>query len=619
MPFTFLSRCAVAALLLSFLPAAALAFTSQKDKCLKGETEERISTCTALIEREPDPLMKAAYHIARGKAYVEKRDCDRGISDLDIAVQTWRSADALTSAITLHSRGNAWAQCGDIDKALSDYQTGLANCPGECEGLIGEIAWVWAEKGDYQRAIAEFDKAIAIGMRKGKVANKNRAASIANRGLVYVRLADYDRALADFDEAQRVDPSNHYVYPNRAELLLQKGDVRGALGEMDKGIKQDPKSFFKLVYRCRTLRYLGELDRAMKDCDRAIEYNDDFPPAHSERGLVFEKKGDLERAKADFNRALSLTGRGMSPWDLANARDTARARLAALGAGVPMPVIPAVPGKAESASALPTPTISLPAAALVGAPVERRVALVIGNSEYAIGRLPNPPNDAETISELLKRLGFATVTLVKDTRRESLVDALRTFANEAEQADWALVYYAGHGVEIGGENYLVPVDAKLATDRDVQFEAVPLVQVLASIEQAKKLRLVFLDACRDNPFASGMRRTAVSDPVPIEGGGGGGPVTRSMGRGLGRLTLGSQGGMLVFYSAKHGLTALDGEGANSPFAVAVAQRLATPGVEINKLLRLIRDDVMEATAGRQEPYTYGTLPGREEFFFVAGR
>jgi uncharacterized caspase-like protein len=162
------------------------------------------------------------------------------------------------------------------------------------------------------------------------------------------------------------------------------------------------------------------------------------------------------------------------------------------------------------------------------------------------------------------------------------------------------------------------VDVKLATDRDVQFEAIPLDQVLASIEQAKKLRLVFLDACRDNPFLSNMRRTPNPAPVAL-GETSGVSVTRSVGRGLGRISLGSQGGVLVFYAAKDGQTALDGDGANSPFAVAVAQRLATPGVEINKLLRLIRDDVMEATAGRQEPYTYGSLPGREEFFFVAGR
>ena len=154
----------------------------------------------------------------------------------------------------------------------------------------------------------------------------------------------------------------------------------------------------------------------------------------------------------------------------------------------------------------------------------------------------------------------------------------------------------------------------------MQFEAVPLDQVMTALEGARKLRLILLDACRDNPFVPQMRRTATpgaaaaaaaAAAVPTAGGVIG---TRSIGKGLGAVTV--TGATLVVYAAKHGQTALDGEGGNSPFAVAVAQRVATPNVEINKLFRLVRDDVMEATAGRQEPYTYGSLPGSEDFFFV---
>ena len=198
-----------------------------------------------------------------------------------------------------------------------------------------------------------------------------------------------------------------------------------------------------------------------------------------------------------------------------------------------------------------------------------------------------------------------------------MIEALRTFAAAADKSDWAMVYYAGHGIEVNGVNYLIPVDAKLASGRDALFEAMPLDQVMAAIDGAKKLKLVMLDACRDNPFANAS--TATSPPVAAA------PVlasnadtrsakTRSVGRGLGEVKV--QGASLVVYAAKHGETALDGEGDYSPFAVAVVQRIATPGVEINKLFRLVRDDVMEATAGRQEPYTYGSLPGREDFFFV---
>ncbi len=150
-------------------------------------------------------------------------------------------------------------------------------------------------------------------------------------------------------------------------------------------------------------------------------------------------------------------------------------------------------------------------------------------------------------------------------------------------------------------NYLIPVDARLETDRDLQYEAVALEQVLGSVEAARKLRLVILDACRDNPFARQMRRTSAS---------------RSVGRGLARIE--PDGGTLVAYAAKHGEVAFDGEGANSPFVTALVKRLPTPGMEINKLFRVVRDDVMTATERKQEPFVYGSLPG-EDFFFVEGK
>ena len=125
--------------------------------------------------------------------------------------------------------------------------------------------------------------------------------------------------------------------------------------------------------------------------------------------------------------------------------------------------------------------------------------------------LANPQKDAEAIAASLRNIGFETVTLAADATREKLLDALRNFTNEAEKADWAVVYYAGHGIEVNGQNYLIPVDAKLETDRDMQFEAVPLDQVMASLEGARKLKLVLLDACRDNPFMPPMRKTVAPD------------------------------------------------------------------------------------------------------------
>ena len=155
---------------------------------------------------------------------------------------------------------------------------------------------------------------------------------------------------------------------------------------------------------------------------------------------------------------------------------------------------------------------------------------------------------------------------------------------------------------MNGSNYLIPVDATLESDREVQFEAVPLKQVMDAVNGARKLRLVILDACRDNPFARTMSRTA---------------ATRSMGRGLARVEPDS--GTLVVYAAKDGEIALDGNGVNSPFAAAFVKNIMTPGLEIRRLFDVVRDDVLAATNRRQQPFSYGSVPGRQDFFFVAAR
>lgn len=230
---------------------------------------------------------------------------------------------------------------------------------------------------------------------------------------------------------------------------------------------------------------------------------------------------------------------------------------------------------------------------------ERRVALVIGNGRYEnVARLDNPGRDAALLAEELRRTGFSQVSLLTDLSREKLVEALRGFAAQAGEADWAVIYFAGHGIEANGMNYLIPVDARLATDRDLQFEGVPLNQALASVEGARKLRLLILDACRDNPFATTMKRVQ---------------ATRSLGRGLAEIE--PEGGTLVAYAAKHGQFAQDGSGSHGPFVTALARHLRTPGLEINRLFRRIRSDVLAATENRQEPFVYGSLPD-EDFYFT---
>jgi hypothetical protein len=233
------------------------------------------------------------------------------------------------------------------------------------------------------------------------------------------------------------------------------------------------------------------------------------------------------------------------------------------------------------------------------APIGRRIALVIGNSDYAsVGYLPNPIRDADAVATNLRKTGFQTVTIKNDMTRAQMIAALNDFSDQAADADWALIYFSGHGLQLGGANYILPVDAKLLADRDVQDEAVPLDRLLSATVGARKLRLVILDACRDNPFIPKMRQTV---------------ATRSVGRGFARVE--PEGATLVVYAARDGQIAYDGDGPNSPFAASLTKRIAEPNLEISKLFRLVHDDVMAATGKRQEPYVYGALPG-DDFYFV---
>src|SRR5512138_1905516 len=223
---------------------------------------------------------------------------------------------------------------------------------------------------------------------------------------------------------------------------------------------------------------------------------------------------------------------------------------------------------------------------------DKRVALVIGNAAYQnVPRLPNPVNDGNTVASTLKDAGFDVVDnrhdlVAADTRR-----ALRDFADRARDADIAVVYYAGHGIEVDGGNYLIPIDAKLERDTDVYDEALSLDRVLLAVEPAKKLRLVILDACRDNPFTKNMKRTVAQ---------------RAIGQGLAKIEPSSPN-LLIAYSAKAGSTAADGDGKNSPFTTALSKHLTTPGLDVRRAFGYVRDDVLKTTNNRQEPFVYGPL------------
>ena len=242
-------------------------------------------------------------------------------------------------------------------------------------------------------------------------------------------------------------------------------------------------------------------------------------------------------------------------------------------------------------SFLMLPLFAMPAAA------SERVALVIGNAAYAHApRLANPLNDAADFGAALERLGFA-VSRLENADYAALRRGLLEFTRAASASEIAVVFYAGHGIEVDRRNFLVPVDARLLSDADVEFETVPLELVSRAVERARGLALVILDACRENPFAASMQRAR---------------ATRAIGRGLARIE--PSGETLVAYAAKEGTVAADGRGRNSPYTTALLRHIEEPGLEVGLMFRKVRDAVLAATGGAQEPFVYGSLSSEGAYF-----
>jgi hypothetical protein len=228
-----------------------------------------------------------------------------------------------------------------------------------------------------------------------------------------------------------------------------------------------------------------------------------------------------------------------------------------------------------------------------------RVALVIGNGSYEkVPELPNPPRDAADIGRALERLNFK-VTQIRNATAHEMRRAVVDFGRAAEGAEMAVVFYAGHGMEVGGENWLIPINAELRSDADIESEAVSLRSISLQVSKARQLGLVILDACRNNPFAAKMKRSL---------------ATRAVARGLAPTE--PSDNVLIAYAARDGTTAGDGDGRNSPFTTALLRHIETPGLEISFLFRRVRDDVMSATKREQQPFVYGSL-SKEEIYLRA--
>ncbi|WKA27614.1 caspase family protein [Bradyrhizobium roseum] len=547
------------------------------DTCRNNTAEPvaRLAACESVIadEKITGPSRAAAFWY-RGDSLMKKRDYDGAIAAFSASHEI-----APQNTNVINARGIAYSYKGDDERALADYDLCLQLRP-TFGSAYNNRGLIFMRRGELQRALDEFNLAV-----KHVSNDQSRYLHHYNRGRLQGLLKAYDASLADFAEAQKINPDGPQVPVYRCVTYIGMGRFDDALADCNTALAKSPNNVFALASRGNAYLGKGNLDAALGDYEAALKINPNYVRAYVGRGQLFEKRRNLAAARADYRTVASAVAARREDIDTTLARAVAKARLEALlGAAAPAPA-----GKVLPSAPQPTGT--------------RKVALIVGNGAYqSVAPLANPPRDAKLIASTFRELGFATVTMAPDLGRDKFFAALHEFGVESEKADWAVVYYAGHGMEIGGVNYLIPVDARLKADSDAETQAVALEQVIASVAGAKKLRLVMLDACRDNPFEKTMQRTI---------------ALKLVNRGFSNIE--PEAGFMVVYAAKHGETALDGDALNSPFATVLARVIKEPKIEVRKLFDIVRDDVWKATNRAQQPFTYGSLPGREDFYFVGGK
>lgn len=449
----------------------------------------------------------------------------------------------------------------------------------------------------------------------------DRTKLLAARCEAYAAGGSFSRAIADCDKVVQLAPNDPASHLARAEVLDEYGNHDGAIQAVTRALQIAPPAMKARLYNRRAAfhRHKRDFKSALADSNAALALEARDPGALNDRGLAHLDLRDTGRALADFNAALALKpdyatalanralchayaeryDLAVADMDRAIALEPGQARFfhnralfhlfaenydfAEADAVRALRLAPGI-GNAELFLKQARTAKDAIAARKLAPPTNARIALVIGNSKYRHGPpLPNPVHDAEDVARELAKAGYKIYGYPKtDMTRAEMNLAIASFYQEAKGAGSAVVWYSGHGQEFVetdgdfGRNYVIPVDAKIMSSKDIRLQGIPLSELMLSVMPAKGLRMVIVDACRNNDF----------DPaIPFRG------FARE-----GRL------GMLVVYSTKPGTYAGDGEGRNSPFAEAfVAEMKLNPKDDLRALLARVTRRTGAATSQQQIP------------------
>jgi tetratricopeptide (TPR) repeat protein len=530
---------------------------------------------------------------------------------------------AANRAIAYGNRGWGNMEAGNVAKALQDAEASIA--------LDSSNAYVFNNRGiiyftrsDFEKAAADFSAVIKLDPKNADGWN-NRSAAMQN-------LKQFQNALSDVNQALKLNPKYVLAYANRIETYHALGQVDKASAEAEALVKRFPKDAGAYAIRGWIKRKIGDLDAAIADGDRSVKLKPEDANFRDKRGASLLAKGRNAEAIADFSKAIELSpedpslyqqrGRAklamsdypgartdadkalvMRPGDADNQKLVADIQTAMLALST-TPSEP--PPAAKMQDQLPPETtaevpqiLATPKAPAKLPVLGRRVALVMGNSAYGDGMaLSNPVNDATAMAASLKRLGFDVVFATNATKVQ-MTDAMYQFAVKAEDADAALVFYAGHGMQVDGVNYLMPVDGSVETKADLKHKFVAADDILDDLKSVKGMRMMVLDACRNNPLSRSIKLKLAK------------VASRSVDNRAGLADMKAEG-VLIAFATQPNEVAADGDGKNSPFTMALLKHIETPNIEIDTMFKRARTTASEMTEGAQLPQTVNSSTG--EFY-----
>ncbi|MCJ8056599.1 caspase family protein [Shinella curvata] len=513
----------------------------------------------------------------------------------------------------------------DVSPALSDIETALAIAgPLKTEAL--------ALRTTIYQTIGQSDAA-ASGIEQAMKEEPTDPTALVQRSLETERTGDLEAAISDLNRALEIDPQFGPALTARAFLLRRVGHLAKARGDLTNAIALGPPfRRLALIQKSEIEARIGDLRASFEDILSAARETDDMSAADAGAmnldlliragDLALDSLKDPDNAESLYNEAGRLAP-GDWRWQLGLARvsemwgDRERAveiykRI--LDATHLTPELLERNDAAWRLNRLTKPLLKRRAGEFspgfeVGIVPEnrskdglKRLAFVIGSTNYtALSKLPNARRDAAVIANRLAEMGFDTVEIAEDVGRESLINMPAYIARQAAEADIVVVFYAGHGVETGGVNYLIPIDAAVADEGDLQGNALALQDLTEAASRARKGALVIVDACRDDPFVE-AKAVAASRGLarPLEG-----QTPAHIKKGL-AVSPTPAVNNIVLHSTQPGSTAADGDALDSPFVIALLQTLSSPGLTMDEVVAGTASRVLELTNGKQLPTAYGS-------------